>query len=196
MAKTTRIKHMSNPWMQDVINLTQAQKRIVPATGGEVGAKLIVNPQTGETEGITGFYTYQEVSKNKFLQLYSDGIRALTGLTSAGAKVFRILYNSLLNGRYGADNVALNYDLLDPDDRANISRSTFCRGITDLINCNIIAASQAINIYWINPSYIFYGKRLALVKEYMIEEDDQNAKNAITESNAKPDTTSAEGKPV
>lgn len=65
--------------------------------------------------------------------------------------------------------IILNYDMLSEDEQKLLSRSTFERGISELIKANFIAETYVATYYFINPSYIFNGNRIAIVKEYILK---------------------------
>ena len=106
------IKYKTNPWLEKAALQTAIGTRIITAEGDK-NRKLIISQGTGEIQGLTGFYTRIKVDKTHFLKLYADGIRALTGLSTAGMKVFIVLYDEITNNRgYGKDTLMLNYEML------------------------------------------------------------------------------------
>ena len=152
--------------------------RIITAKGDE-NKKFIVSPNTGEIEGYSGFYTRQEVDKTHFLKLYLDGIKALTGLSTAGMKVFMLVYNKVTsNEGFNKDIIMLNYEMLSDDEKKKFSLRTFQRGITDLINLEFLAETMQSGVYFINPTYIYNGNRLAIVNEYILKSQPKQLKNS------------------
>lgn len=170
MAKRRDVKrYRENPWIEKAAIQTVVGNRIITAKGND-DKKFIVSPDTGEIEGFTGFYTRQEVDKTHFLKLYADGIRALTGLTTAGMKVFMLVYDKVTsNEGFNKDTIMLNYEMLSDDEKAEFGLRTFQRGITDLINHEFLAETLQIGVYFINPTYIYNGNRLAIVNEYIMK---------------------------
>ena len=162
-------KYRENPWLEKAAIQTVVGNRIITAKG-DSDKKFIIAPDTGEIEGFTGFYTKQEVDKTHFLKLYADGIRALTGLSTAGMKVFMLVYDKVTsNDGFNKDTIMLNYEMLSDDEKAEFGLRTFQRGITDLINHEFLAETLQIGVYFINPTYIYNGNRLAIVNEYIMK---------------------------
>ena len=150
--------------------------RIITAKGDE-NKKFIVSSETGEIEGYSGFYTRQVVDKTHFLKLYLDGIKALTGLSNAGMKVFILVYNKVTsNEGFNKDIIMLNYEMLSDDEKEKFSLRTFQRGITDLIEHEFLAETMQSGVYFINPTYIYNGNRLAIVNEYILQSQTRRIK--------------------
>ena len=151
-ARKNTVKYVKNPFMQSALAHTVQGNRVI--TGKEDNTRMIVNRDTGEVEGITGFYQRITVDRTSFLKVYAQGIRALLGLKPAGMKVFIIVYD----------------EMLEDDIKESMSKATFFRGISQLIEGNILAESPIRGMYWINVDYIYRGNRLALCKEYVMDE--------------------------
>lgn len=125
---------------------------------------MLVNSATGEVQApIAGFWEAQEVDSTKFIKLFVNGVKALAELSNAGTRVFELLYIEMQNN-IGKDQIYLSYSGLDKTD--NVSRSTFSRGVKELIEKKFIAAMPAIGCYWINPDFMWNGDRLQFVKEF------------------------------
>ena len=60
----------------------------------------------------------------------------------------------------------LGFDLIDQE-IVSISESTFHRGMKELIKKNFIAETTTLNLYFINPDYLFNGDRLSFVKTFI-----------------------------
>lgn len=126
---------------------------------------MLVSSNTGEIQTqIAGFWESEEVDSAKFVKLFVNGVKALAELSNAGTRVFELLYIEM-QSNIGKDQVYLSYTGLDKNEKA-ISRSTFSRGLAELIDKKFIASMPAIGWYWVNPDFIWNGDRLAFVKEY------------------------------
>lgn len=200
-------KYKENPWLKATALQTVTGTRIITAKGGN-NSKLIISPETQEIEGITGFYTKAEVDKTHFLKLYANGIRALAGLSIAGMKVFMLIYDKVTSDEgYNRDTIILNYEMLEDEEKKMLGLRTFQRGITDLIKHEFLAETMVAGAYFINPTYIYNGNRLALVQEYICpdkskskreirEEIKQLAEKNQNESDTRTDTASTEDKSI
>ena len=156
------IKHESyktNPFMMNVAmrDKTKLYRR---------GNMALINTDTGEIQegSIAGFWEAQQVDATKFVKLYVNGVRALAELTSAGTKVFEILYLKMQE-IIGRDQVHMSFASIDQD-VTPISKATYMRGLAELVAKGFLAASHMPTLYWINPSFLWNGDRLTFVKQY------------------------------
>jgi hypothetical protein len=109
-----------------------------------------------------------QVKHTQFVKLYTLGAKVLRELTTAGTKVFEILYLEVLK-HVGEDVVYLNFGLVDQATNP-MSKSTFMRGIRELLDKEFIAESTLPNKYFLNPHYIWNGDRQALFKKHQKSE--------------------------
>jgi len=157
-------KYTKNPFLPETVENTK--NGIKKIAGSQKDRMMIVNQNTGElvSSGV-GFWQTQEVDKTQFLKIYINGVKAITELSSAGGKVFEILYRELQSHK-DKDQIYLGYKTIDQE-ITPISRATFNRGMTNLIEKKFIAESQIPSHYFINPDFIFNGDRLSLVKTFI-----------------------------
>lgn len=152
------ILYERNPFM---VELTTKTKRIT----NKRGDMMLVNSQTGEIQtSIAGFWEAEEVDSTKFVKLFVKGVAALKELTGAGTKVFEVLYLKIQE-TVGQDQVYMSFSTVDQT-TTPMSEATYTRGMRELIEKGFIAATPNIGLYWLNPSFIWNGDRLAFVKEY------------------------------
>lgn len=155
------ILHAENPFMAGA-NVATKTRRVT----NKRGDMMLVSKGDGEiVSQIAGFWEAEEVDSTKFLKLFVNGVRALAELKNPGARVFELLYIEMQNN-IGKDQVFLSYAGLNEVQQKSISRSTFARGLAELIDKKFIAAMPAPSKYWVNPDFIWNGDRLAFVKEY------------------------------
>ncbi|WP_309295257.1 replication/maintenance protein RepL, partial [Klebsiella pneumoniae] len=164
-------RYKENPFVMVASGNTNSGTRRVTANNDKL---LIINQDTGEQLAGAGFFQYEEVDKTKFLKLYVNGVKALTELTSAGTKVFEILYRTIQEN-INKDTVFLGFDLIDQD-VVSISESTFHRGMKELIKKNFIAETTTSNLYFINPDFLFNGDRLSFVKTFIKKKTEETKK--------------------
>lgn len=155
--------YQQNPFMMD---LTTRTKRVT----NKRGDMMLVNSQTGEIQtSIAGFWEAEEVDSTKFVKLFVKGVAALKELTGAGTKVFEVLYLKIQEN-IGNDRVLMAWSEIDQT-LTPMSESTYMRGMRELIEKGFIAATPTQGMYWLNPSFIWNGDRLAFVKEYWKKSD-------------------------
>ncbi len=164
------VLHHDNPFMSG--GGVQTRTRRITNKRGDM---MLVNRDGVIQSEIAGFWESEEVDSTKFVKLFVNGVKALAELTSAGTKVFELLYIEMQT-RIGKDQVYLSYTALDEDRQLTISRATYKRGLSELIEKRFLAAMPAVGWYWVNPDFIWNGDRLAFVKEYrrkVISKDEQ-----------------------
>lgn len=142
--------------------------RIVPRKTSRLGSAYMVAPGTGEVvaKGSFGFVEETEVDSEKFVKVYLDGIRQYGQLSKAGALLFELVYRTI-SGTEGRDKdtVMLNHYLalkLKPD----LPRSTYYRGMNELLEKEFLFRSPAADVYFVNVRFMFNGDRLVVVKAY------------------------------
>jgi len=127
----------------------------------------LVHGITGEISQLEGFVSYEEVSAEKFVQLFISGVQQLEKLTTAGSRVFTVLYKEVQNN-IGKDTVYMSYATVDQT-LTKMSTATYDRGIRELIQKGFIAPTKRQCIYFLNANYIFNGNRLTLAKTYILK---------------------------
>ena len=185
--RTTMPKYTENPFLAETAQLTTTKTRTVYTKKIKDDALIskVNTLEKPDSDGEWSFCYRKEVDTNEFVKLYAEGLSEIMDLTSAGTKVFKIIYGQLY-GAKGQDKtqIILNYAMLSDKDRKKCAESTFQRGIKDCIKHRLIAQSVIPSIYFVNPSYIYNGSRIALVKAYVNrerEEADRSLKAALNE---------------
>lgn len=172
--------HSKNPFLVDAsINSKTGTKRL----SNKKGDKFMVVSESGETVAPAGFHEIIEVDKTQFVKLYINGVKAFQGLKSAGAKVFEIIYRAVQD-TVGSDRIYLHFMSIEQN-ITPISRATFDRGMTELLEKNFLAESLEPGMYFLNIDYLFNGNRLAFIKEYRVTSTKELIENSITKRDAK-----------
>jgi hypothetical protein len=104
----------------------------------------------------------KQATHTQFVKLYTLGAKVLRSLTTAGTKVFAVLYLEVRK-HMGEDLVYLNFGLVDQATNP-MSKATFMRGMSELLNKGFIAESALPSKYFLNPHYIWNGNRTAFLK--------------------------------
>lgn len=164
-------RYTKNPFVQEAANSTKTGIRRITSTA-KSGEMMVMSPSTGEIFGPAGFWQAQEVDKTTFVKLYVNGVRAIKELTSAGTKVFEILYFQVQQA-IGKDQIWLTHPSINQA-VSPISEATFYRGMKELLLKKFIAESTTPGLYFLNPDYIWNGDRLAFVKEYRVKGSQKN----------------------
>ena len=147
-----------NPFMAEV----KTRSRRITNRRGDM---MLVNTESGEVAApIAGFWESEVVDATQFVKLFVNGVKALKELTSAGTKVFEILYYKVQDA-IGKDSVYLSFTGIKQQ-ITPISMSTYKRGLAELIDKKFLAATPEQGRFWLNPDFVFNGDRLAFVKAY------------------------------
>lgn len=154
--------HESNPFLPGFRPHTR--RRRVAIGGEKIGT---INLETGVIDGTAELTKTVTVDREEFVKIFQAQIGVFFSLTQPGIKVLSALWAEM-GKKPGADQVYMTFKLADQIARRHggkISRATFYRGRSDLIEKGFIAGSQFEHIYWVNPAIFFNGDRLKLVQE-------------------------------
>lgn len=164
-SKRGLMRHEKNPFIATAVAATKQGTRRI--TNKSMDRMMIVSEETGEILAPAGFHEIVEVDKTQFVKLYINGVRAFLGLSNPGTKVFEIIYRKIQE-RPGSDEIAIHFSKIDQD-ITPISRATFNRGMTEILDKKFIAESMMPGMYFINVDFMFNGNRLAFIKEYRLK---------------------------
>ena len=165
------IRYSKNPFLTAAAcNTKSGVKRI----SNKAGDKFMIMSEGGEIMSPAGFHEVVEVDKTQFVKLYINGVKAFQGLKSAGTKVFELIYRAVQDAP-GTDTIWLHFMEIDQA-ISPISRPTFDRGLTELLQLGFVAESNVPGKYFLNIDYLFNGNRLAFVKEYRIRSSSPKSK--------------------
>ena len=123
---------------------------------------VIVN---GE-EVITGTHHNYAFDKEKFLKVYMPMLNILDKITPTSIKILTKILRYMASGKYGGMIICISpYEFEEI-----MTKMSFYRGIKQLIEFNVIAKTNIIHQYEINPNFIFNGNRVKYI-ERMRNED-------------------------
>ena len=129
----------------------------------------LIDPDTGEVQAISSIHRVKQVDDAEFVKVFSEGVKAMYGLTRTGMRVFQAILeeyqDTKMNGGF-ADSIYINWfdgGLCGRD--LGFSERTFHTGLKELL-LNKFLAPRSPNLYWVNPALFFKGDRVALIREY------------------------------
>lgn len=160
-------RHKMNPYAMDPKAFDVGKKLQYIGKGDKFIA--VIDKKTGEiqTKGtVLGFRKF--VDKQKFVKIYAGGIAALLNLSSAGKRIFAIIYDQVQN-HMNTDRVILKYR-----DSYKISKPTFYKGLKECLERDLIAQTEDVGIYFINLTFFYNGNRVTLLQEYNVIEKDHD----------------------
>lgn len=153
-----------NPFLKNVLSSTRIGTKKITNKAGD---KMMIVSEQGEILAPAGFHEIVEVDKTQFVKLYINGVKAFQGLKNAGAKMFEVLYR-FMQEQPGQDRINLHYSLIDQA-VTPISRATYDRGITELLEKGFVVETPQAGLFFVNVDYIFNGNRLAFIREYRVK---------------------------
>lgn len=175
--------YRDNPSLMDAF-----PARIHSAKTTKMGGAYMVAPGSGEViaEGAFGFVEEKIVDSEEFVKIYLAGIRRYGELSKAGALLFEFVYREI-SGRAGKDRdtVLLNYVLATEWDSA-LSRRTYERGMSELLEKGFLFRSMAADMYFVNVRFMFNGHRMVLVESYRRKGTPAQAELPLNEPPALP----------
>ena len=153
----------ANPFLEDgVLTIKRGKTTIIAGSTN----KVMVDTETGETEGLTILHKFKEVDKDQFIKIYLGEVKSIYDLSKTGLKAFGYILTCL---RINDAEIYLSVPRMSEFCGWTTSAQAY-RGLGELIANRIIAQSTDSNLWYINPNVIFNGDRIAFVKEYRLKE--------------------------
>ena len=151
-------KFKKNPFVeQEDFKPRRTKKAKISANKNEV----VVNTETGATTGITYLHRIQEVDEDQFIKVYVKGLSAMYDLSQSA---HRVLQYFMINLPANKADIILNMPDLMKFCGYN-QRTQAYRHIGELARAGIMAKSEEVNGWFLNPAIIFNGDRIALINE-------------------------------
>ncbi|MDR0499208.1 MAG: hypothetical protein LBH03_05700 [Holophagales bacterium] len=135
-------------------------------------SQTVFVPNSGDLTdgGEAGFWHGRELDSTHFVKIFARGVKALKGLTSAGSRVFEVIYWKLLErDMVDKDQVYLAFNEVDQH-YTPMGKATYTRGLKELIDKGLLAATPSINKYWLNHVCMWSGKRILFVQDYRLKD--------------------------
>lgn len=158
-------KNSENPFLKgalEVINKNIVRKTKMTKNAGESAILRAVDEQTGQVLGHTAFIRQIEVDEEQFAKFYLNGFKSFYNLKPSSLKVFGFILGQLKPNRDVFD-----FSLEDCLENTGFTKQTIYRGLTELLNNEIIARGRFDYQYYINPLVVFNGNRVTFAKTYV-----------------------------
>lgn len=174
------IRHKVNPFVGEM-EIPVGTKSVTISTLGKDN-NILVNQSTGEVTG-THVVARKKIDSERFIKTFADYMAFTFELTKAGNKALRVVMWAMKEQSVGKDTVTLDKysheDFLkqhgfsgketkeNKENKAKenkvpaLSYPTFARGLAELEKAKIIAKTVRTGVYFINPSCMFNGDRIA-----------------------------------
>ena len=158
-----------------------------------LGDAYMVAPGTGEVvaKGSFNFVEEIEVDEAQFVKVYLDGIKQHAQLGKAGVLLFELVYHEMSGAKSkDKDTVMLNY-LLALDWKPELTKRTYERGMSELLEKGFLFRSVAADMYFVNIRFMFNGSRQNIIKSYYIKGSKKADSNQLDLFAAAPDALPA-----
>jgi hypothetical protein len=151
-----------NPFMAGVMVKTK-KKNLTVARGTK-----LTDIETNEEEMTTTIAQIKHVDEEGFVKLFSGQVKLYFELSQPGLKVFLLMLQAVQKS-IGADRIYMTHltAMRAAENMGKtLSRAVYDRGVRDLCEKKIIAVSEEVGWFFINPAVLFNGDRARFVTEY------------------------------
>lgn len=140
----------------------------------KVGSKMIKvaggQHVTSDGESVThsGIHVVRQVDETEFVKLYTSNVKAIFDLKPTSLKVLQYLMVQLQETP-NADAIYLAWfgaEQYFNEEDVKMSRRSFHRALSEMVEKGFIAESQNPHMFWFNPHLFFNGNRMSFIQEY------------------------------
>ena len=152
--------HKENPFLGGSLVEVKGRKKNYTVASGA----MTLTDRTGAVQGTVQHTVTKIIDDSLFVKVFSDGVAGMYDLGRPGAKVFRFLFDEVQKNP-NQDRMHLYFmDALE--DPWRIPKSTFFKGMAELLDKGFLAKSANPNMFFLNPSMMWNGDRFRFVQEY------------------------------
>lgn len=161
------VLYARNPFMQE-ISIQVSERKTTISKGS------IVVSSRGEKISDACIAQIVPVDKEKFVKVYVQNIAAIFDLNKSGIRMLGVLLH-IVQGYPNQDQVFMSFPEATKNhaeiNQKPLSRTTYDRGIGELISNDVIAESpRGAGWFYINPNLVFNGNRVTFINSYVREE--------------------------
>lgn len=163
-----------NPSIEKAANRSSIGRR---AKVNGPGTRCIIMPDTGELKHAAPavLYEIEERDADQFVKIFPGLMTSFLDFSGAATKVFTHVYLELLQNK-NSDLITLHFK------KTSLGRTTFEKGLTELLAKEVIYKSIFPAQFFINVNYMFNGDRLAIVKEFRLKKTEDHPTLPFDES--------------
>lgn len=193
--RTSVEKYKENPFRADTVASVELKHKTL-TFGTGTG---LVDPETGEYQGEAAYKQTRVVDSAKFVMMYQAYQSLYWQLSTAAQKVMRAIFYQISEEAINKDQIYINWEVakdIFESENIKVGRSTYFKGMAELVEKRVIAQATRENIYFFNPALIFNGNRAIFAQEIVkadpqVEEEAQQirAKKALEASRTLSDQT-------
>ncbi len=122
----------------------------------------------GESVSHSGIHVLKEIDEDEFVKIYTRNIKAIFDLKPTAQRVLQYLIVELQKTP-NADAIYLAWvgaEEYFSEHEIKVSRASFHRALSELIQKGFLAESIKPNMFWFNPNLFFNGNRITFIHEY------------------------------
>lgn len=186
--RTSVEKYKENPFRAETVASVELKHKTLTFGTG----KGIHEDETGESLGEAAYKQTRVVDGSKFVMMYQAYQQLYWQLSTAAQKVMRAVFFQISEEAINKDQIYLNWEVakeIFDDENIKIGRSTYFKGMAELVEKRVLAQATRENIYFFNPALVFNGNRALFAQEIInadpsVEEEAQQirAKKALEAS--------------
>jgi hypothetical protein len=152
--------HKENPFLHGSLSAVKGRRKNYTVASDA----MTLTDNQGNVMGAVQHTITRVVDDTQFVKVFSEGIAGMYDLGRPGAKVFRFLFDEVQKNP-NQDRMYLYFmDALEEPWR--IPKSTFFKGMAELLEKGFLAKSANPNMFFLNPSMMWNGDRFRFVQEY------------------------------
>jgi hypothetical protein len=150
-----------NPYIYELQPVKIRRRDVMVASS----PRIILNTDTGESEGHFAAMKTLELDQQQFIKFYMDGIAAMCGLSKRAFSVLHYIVKQLKpNQDY------FYFDLEECKKETGYKgKTTIISGMSELIENKFIARTTKHYKYFINPAMFFNGNRVSFIKTAVLK---------------------------
>ncbi len=168
------IKYETNPFIEQSLeivseNITRKYQR---SSGQSQQAILHAIDENGKVIGHTTFVRQIQVDEQQFVKIYLSRFEAFFNLSQCSIRIFGYILNNL---KPNQDMILFDIDKCKEYTKYKTVKPIY-KGLTELIESEIVARSKFEYVYYINPMIFFNGNRITFAESYIKKQDIENVK--------------------
>jgi hypothetical protein len=154
-------RHDKNPFMQELLYMRKSRNKIVASTKGE----HILDADTGEIrEGeFTRAVIVERVDNEQFIRVFDNYLTTIFDLSKRALMVLKYTMTAL---KFNDDRIYFDVQEAKTATGYN-SRETIFKGLAELIDKGVLARTDKVNFYFINPKAFVRGNRIDMLKVWV-----------------------------
>lgn len=158
--------HKTNPFIKDtIVHVDKGYKKIKVGTN-----EALVSVTTGELFESQMHYHKVEVDRATFVRIFTDQIHKIYDLPSPARKLFEYIASNL---KPNTDEIYLHYEELATLCNYKSTNQVY-KALIVLHKKGILSRSYRPYWWFINPTILYNGNRLLLIKDYVLKTQDED----------------------